>query len=219
MKQFVVIGLGSFGFNLAVALSEKEHQVLAIDLDERKIEMIKERVTHAVVADVTDKNVLSEFVNPDIDAVIIGLNQSMEASTLATLYLRDLGVKEVIVKAVSDDHAKILRAIGATEIIFPEKDVAVRLAERLSTPNLIEHLPLTPEYSIIEITPPDNFVGKTLKDLELRKEYGIVVIAVKDVLSNTFDLIPGGDFEVQENSALMIIGKKSDIDKLELDEE
>jgi len=181
--------------------------------------MIKERVTHAVVADATDKNVLAEFVNPDIDAVIIGLNQSMEASTLATLYLRDLGAKEVIVKAVSDDHAKILRAIGATGIIFPEKDVAVRLAERLSAPNLIEHLPLTPEYSIIEITPPDNFVGKTLKDLELRKEYGIVVIAVKDVLSNTFDLIPGGDFEVQENSVLMIIGKKSDIDKLELDEQ
>lgn len=218
MKQFVVVGLGSFGMNLAATLAEKGHEVLAIDIDEKKVEAIKDQVTHAVKADVTDKKVLSNVVSKDVDAVIVGVNQGMEASILATLHLRDIGVREVIAKVMSDDHAKILRAIGATEIVYPEQDAADRLAERLSTPNLIEHLPLTPEYSIVEVTPPDNFIGKTLRELDLRKEYGIVVIAVKDVLTNTFQLIPGGDSEIPDNCALIIIGKKEDIDKLKFGE-
>lgn len=216
MKQFVVIGLGRFGMNLAAALAEAGHEVLVIDEDKKKIEAIKEKVTHAVIADATDKQVISEFVTADVDTVVVGVNESMEASTLATLYLKEMGVKEVIVKATSDDHAKILKALGATEIIYPEKDVALRLAERLSTPNLIEHLPLTPEYSIVEITPPEDFLGKTLRSLELRKEYGIVVIAVKDMLTNTFHLIPGGEYEIRADTALIIIGKKSDIEKLDV---
>ena len=216
MKQFIVIGLGSFGYNLAESLAGLGHEVLAIDQEERKIESIKGNVTHAVCADATDKKILEKFVSGDADAVIIGLDEGMESSTLVALYLKDMGMENVIVKALSDDHAKILKAIGATEIIYPEKDVAVRLAERLSTPNLIEHLPLTPEYSIVEITPPERFIGKTLRELELRKKYGFIVIAVKDILTDTFYLIPGADFKVRENVALMIMGKKKDIERLEL---
>ncbi|MBU7014096.1 MAG: TrkA family potassium uptake protein [Theionarchaea archaeon] len=216
MKQFVVIGLGSFGVNLAIALTEEGHEVLVIDADRKKVEAIKDKVTHAVIGDATDKQIMSEIITPDTDTVIVGVNEGMEASTLATLYLKDVGVKEVIVKAISDEHVKILKAVGATEIIYPEKDVALRLAERLSTPNLIEHLPLTPEYSIVELTPPEAFLGKTLRGLDLRKEYGIVVIAVKDMLTNTFHLIPGGDFEIRPDTALIIIGKKSDIERLDV---
>ena len=168
-----------------------------------------------MVADAADKNILTKFVSKEADAVIVGMD-SMEASVLATLYLRDLGVKEIIVKAMSDDHAKVLKAVGATEIVYPEKDVAIRLADRLSTPNLIEHLPLTPEYSIVEITPPDTFLGKTLKELQLRKEFDIIVIAAKDVLSNRFQLIPDAYFEVKPNSVLMVIGKKKDIERLKV---
>ena len=216
MKQFIVIGLGSFGYNLAESLAAMGHEVLVMDKEEKKIESIKESVTHAVCADATDKKILEKFVNSDADAVIVGLDEGIESSTLAILYLRDMGIENIIVKTLSDDHAKILKAIGATEIIYPEKDVAIRLAERLSTPNLIEHLPLTPEYSIVEITPPENFIGKTLRELELRKKYGFIVIAVKDVLTNTFYLIPGADFKIRENAALMIMGKKEDIERLEL---
>lgn len=213
MKQFVVIGLGSFGFNLAVTLSKDGHDVLAIDVEEKKVEAIKEQVTAAVVADVSEKRVLTELVSPDADAVIIGLN-NMEESVLATLYLREVGVEEIIAKAMSDDHAKVLKAVGATEIVYPEKDVAYRLADRLSTPNLIEHLPLTPEYTIVEIKPPSRFLGKTLEKLQLRKKYSITVIAVKDMASNTSHLIPGGDFEVKPHHVLIVIGKTDDIDKL-----
>jgi trk system potassium uptake protein TrkA len=213
MKQFVVIGLGSFGSNLAVTLSKDGHDVLTVDVNEKKVEAIKKNVTHAVVADASDKRVLAELVSPDADAAIIGLN-SMEASVLATLYLKDLGVNKIIVKAMNDDHAKVLKAVGATEIVYPEKDVAYRLADRLSTPNLIEHLPLTPEYTIVEIKPPPNFLGKTLKGLQVRKKYSIVVIAVKDMLSNTSHLIPGADFEIKKHHVLLVIGKTDDIDKL-----
>lgn len=213
MSQFVVIGLGNFGFNLAVALAEEGNQVLAIDIDEKKIEEIKERVTHAVIADATDKRILSEYVSPDVDAVIVGVNGSMRSSILVVLYLKDMGIKRIIVKAMNDDHAKILHALGATEIVYPEKDVALRWAGLLSTPNLIEHIPLTPEYSIVEINPPDSFVGKTLADLELRKKYGITVIAVKDS-AQKIHLAPEAGSEIKSNDRLVIIGKKSDIEKL-----
>lgn len=214
MKQFVVIGLGNFGFSLATALAEEDNQVLAIDIDERKVEEIKERVTHAVVADATDRRFLSELISKDVDAVIVGLNGTMRASILSIVYLRDLGVRRIIVKAVNDDHARVLKALGVTEIIYPERDVALRLAGILSTPNLIEHIPLTPEYSIVEITPPDNFVGKTLAELELRKKYGITVIAVKEGAKT--NVAPEAHLKIKPSDTLVIIGKKSDLGKLNL---
>ncbi len=214
MKQFVVLGLGNFGFNLATALTEEGNQVLAIDIDEKKIEEIKDRVTHAVVADATDKRILSELVSAHVDGVIVGLNGNMRSSMLAILYLKEMGIERIIVKAISDDHAKILKALGVTEIIFPERDVALRLAGILSTPNLIELIPLTPDYSIVEIAAPDDFVGKTLAELELRKRYGITVIAVKDASMKTFHLAPEASAEIRHNDTLVIIGKKADLDKL-----
>lgn len=213
-KQFVVLGLSNFGFNLAVALSNLGHQVLAIDLNSKKIEQIKDIATQAVLADVRDKKVLSKFIADDIDAVIVGLGDKIEAATLATLYLKDLKVNRSIVEATNEDHGKILTLIGAAEIIYPERDVATKLAERLHTPNLIEHIPLTPEYSILEITTPKVFHGKTLKELQLRNKYGIEVIAVKDISLGASNLIPEADFKIYPNSALIIIGKDSNIEEL-----
>ena len=214
MGQFVVIGLGNFGFNVASALSKLGHQVLAIDLRSKKVEKIGDIVTQAVVADTRDKEVLSEYMTDDVDAVIVGIGDNIEASTLTVLYLKDLKVKRIIAKAMSDDHGEILRLIGATEVIYPEKDEATRLAERLSIPNLIEHIPLAPEYSIVEIASPDSFIGKTLGELQLRRKYNIEIIAIKNVLLNTFDLIPGAGFKILADTALVIIGKKSEISKL-----
>lgn len=214
MKQFIVIGLGNFGYNVASALSELGHQVLAIDSDGKKIEEIKDKVTHSVVADAKDKKVLSEFVTSDIDAVIVGLGDNIEASTLVILYLKDLGAKSIIAKAMNDDHGEILRTIGANEIIYPEKETATRLAERLTTPNLIEQIPLAPEYSIAEIACPDKFIGKTLKELQLRNKYDLEVIAVKEVLSDKFYMIPKADFKINTDSALVVLGRKEDIEKL-----
>ncbi|MEK7399517.1 MAG: TrkA family potassium uptake protein, partial [Candidatus Poribacteria bacterium] len=180
----------------------------------KKIDQIKDKVTHAVIADATDKEVLREFVKSSIDAVIVGLGDNMEANILTTLHLKDLKTRRIIAKAMSEDHEKILRAIGVTDIVYPERDVAIRLAKVLTDPNLIEYIPLAPEYSIATIASPDKFIGKTLKELQLRNGYNIEVIAVKDVLSDSFHLIPGADFKIPPDSALLVIGEKTSVDKL-----
>ena len=214
MKQYIVIGVGNFGANLAITLCEQGSQVLVIDQNKKKIDQIKDKVTHAVIADATDKDVLAELVKGSIDAVIVGLGDNMEANILTTLHLKDMKVKRIIAKATSEEHGKILRAIGVTEVVFPEKDVAIRIAKELIDPNLIEHIPLAPEYSIATIASPDKFVGKTLKELQLRNKYNVEVIAIKDVLSDNFHLVPGADFKIPPDSALLIIGTKGSVNKL-----
>lgn len=216
MGQYVVIGAGNFGSNLATSLYELRHEVLVIDIDRKKIEQIKEKVTHAVIADATDMDVLSELIKTNIDAVIVGLGDNMEGNILTTLHLKDLKVKRIIAKAISEEHGKILRAIGATDVVFPERDVALRMAKELTDPNLIEHIPLAPEFSIATIATPDKFVGKTLKDLQLRSKYNIEVIAIKDVLTDSFHMIPDADFKIQPDTALLVIGEKARIDKFRL---
>ncbi|MEA3429133.1 MAG: TrkA family potassium uptake protein, partial [Thermodesulfobacteriota bacterium] len=195
MKYFVVIGLGTFGQNTAIELEKLGHQVLVIDQDEKRVNAIKELVTESIIADATDKKVLSEFVNKDVDAVILNMGDNLEANALTTLNLISIGVKRIIIKAKNDAFGKILTAIGATDIIYSEREGAKRLAQKLHSPNLIEHIPLSPEYEIVELAAPDKFIGKTLDDLKIRNKYKVVVIAVKDILSNEFHLIPGADFE------------------------
>jgi trk system potassium uptake protein TrkA len=216
MGQFVVIGLGNFGYNVAVTLFEGGHQFLAIDANSKKIEQIKDRVTQAVVANVKEKEALSEFVNNDIEAAIVSLGNKIEASILTTLHLRDLGIKKIIVKAINDDHGQILKLIGAMEVIYPEKEEAVRLAKRLISPNLIEQIPLASEYSIMEMAAPDNFIGKSLKEIQLRSKYKVEVIAIKDVLQDTLQLIPGADVKIKPDNVLIVIGKEPDINRLKI---
>jgi trk system potassium uptake protein TrkA len=214
MGQFVIIGLGNFGYHVAVSLFEQNNEVLAIDANSKKIEQIKDKVTQAIAANVKEKDVLSEFINSDIDAAVVSLGDSIEASILATLYLKELGVKKIIVKAINDDHGQILKLIGAMEVIYPEKEEAVRLAQRLTVPNLIENIPLAPEYSIMEIAVPDEFIGKSLKELRLRSKYNVEVIAIKDVMHDILVFIPGADVKIKPDNVLIVIGKEVDINKL-----
>ena len=216
MKRFVVIGLGNFGKNVARALYDEGHEVLAIDADLKKIEKIKNDVTDALAADTTDEAIMREFVGDTADAAIISLGDNMEGSILATLFLRELGIKKIIVKALNESHAKVLERLGASEIIFPEKEAGIRLSQRLSVPNLIEHIPLAPDFSISQIETPEGFVGKTLKELQLPVKYGIQVIAIKDVLSDEFYVIPGAEFRIMPDSALLVIGKSDDLSKLRI---
>jgi trk system potassium uptake protein TrkA len=217
MKQYIVIGVGNFGANLATTLCKLGNQVLVIDLNKKKIDQIKDKVTHAVIADATDKEVLAELVKDSVDAVIVGLGDNMEANILTTLHLKDMKVKRVIAKATSEEHGKILRAIGVTEVVFPEKDVAIRIAKELTDPNimdLIENISFAPEYSIATVAVPDKFVGKTLMELQLRSKYNIEVIAIRNVLSDTFHMVPGSDFKIPPDCALLIIGNKTSVEKL-----
>jgi trk system potassium uptake protein TrkA len=216
MGQYAVIGLGNFGFNVAISLAEMGHEVLAIDSNSKRIDQIKENVMEAIVADGKDKKVLSEFITKNFDAVVVNLGESIEASALTVLYLKEMGIKNIVVKVAEEIQGAILKKIGASEIVNPEKESAIRLAERLVKPNLIDHIPLAAEYSIIEIALPDKFAGKSLKELDVRRKYGIEVIAVKDVLLNKFKLIPDAGYKLSPDNVLVVIGKNEDIANVSL---
>jgi len=214
MAQYVVIGLGNFGSNLAVSLSKRGHEVLAIDSSAARVQEVKDQVTNAVIADAADRVVLAEFVRKDADAVIVSLGDKIESSCLVTFYLKEFGVRNIIVKVVNEVQGEIIKRVGATDIINPEKDTALHLAKRLGIPNLIDHIPLAPEYSLVELAVSDELVGKTLKQLDLRTRYKVEVIAVKDVLHDTITLIPEPDIELKPDSVLIVLGKEENLTKL-----
>lgn len=212
MRQVAVIGLGNFGFNLAKTLAEKGVQVLAIDKDEELVDEIKDMVSYAVVADALDKEAMVSLDLEHMDAVVVGLGQ-IDTSVLVTLFLKELNIKEIIVKATSEDHQKILEILGATLVVFPEKDVAIRTANRLVSPNVIDFLPLAPDYSIAEVKPLEEFEGKTLADIGLRSNYGLEVIAIKGgnekVAGATkgFAFIPSPGYRIKRDDVLIVLGE------------
>ena len=184
MKQIVVIGLGDFGFNLAVKLSEFGEQVIAIDKNRDLIQEIKDKVELAICADAREKETILKIIDKEIDIVVIAVGNDLETSILTTLYLKESGIKEIYVKSNNNDHSKILKLIGATKIIFPENEIAIKLATQLSNPNFIDYLPLMKGYSIVEIKAPKEFQNKSISELKLRSTYYINIIAIKNINTN-----------------------------------
>lgn len=209
--RFAVIGLGSFGSYLARTLYEKGHEVLVIDKDKDKVEEAKDFSSQAVWMDSADKESLKALGIQDMDVVVVSLGPEMEPSILTVLYLHELGVNRILAKALSPDHGKILEAIGATEVIYPERDMAVRLAQRLSSRNVLEYLPLAENISIQEIVPPEAFIGKKLRDLDLTNRYRVQVIAVRQLVPDQLIFIPGADFVIKDSDVLVVMGEEENI--------
>jgi len=209
--RFAVIGLGSFGSYLARTLYEKGHEVLVIDKDKDKVEEAKDFSSQAVWMDSADKESLRALGVQDMDVVVVSLGPEMEPSILTVLYLHELGVNRILAKALSPDHGKILEAIGATEVIYPERDMAVRLAQRLSSRNVLEYLPLAENISIQEIVPPEAFIGKKLRDLDLTNRYRVQVIAVRQLVPDRLIFIPGADFVIKDSDVLVVMGEEENI--------
>ena len=217
MKQFAVVGLGNFGFYLSVRLYEKGHDVLAIDKDPGRVQEIRDKVTQAVVADATDAQAMKALGVNQMDAAVVCIGSVLSDSILATLNLIDIGVTDVMAKAMTEAHGRILRKIGASEIVFPEKDVAFSLAERLNNPNMIDYLPFLEGYSIIELAPPKGFIGKSLRELDLINRYGIQVVAVKEIIPDRLSLIPTARFVFKDSDILILLGPNEALDKLRED--
>jgi trk system potassium uptake protein TrkA len=212
--KFAVIGLGSFGSNVAKTLYEKGNEVLAVDRDSNRIEEEKNFVTHAVNMNAAVKDNLQAIGITDMDVVIVSLGPEMEASILTVLYLHELGVKHVVAKALTEDHAKVLEAVGATEVIYPEKDMAIKTALKLNNPNILEFLPLVSGLSIQEIAPPEKFIGKTIKDLDIRNKYGVQIIAIRELIAEKTTFIPDTDFVIKDSDVLIIMGEEKKLAKL-----
>lgn len=212
--KFAVIGLGSFGSNVAKTLYERGNEVLAVDKDKEKIEEVKSFVSHAVNMDSADKENLQALGIQDMDVVVVSLGPDMEASILTVLFLCEIRAKRIVAKALTEDHAKILDAVGATEVIYPEKDMAIKTATTLSAPNVLEYLPLKSGLGIQEIAPPEKFIGKSLKDLDLRNKYGVQVIAIKEIIPEKTTFIPKANFVIKDSDVLVIIGEEKQLEKI-----
>jgi trk system potassium uptake protein TrkA len=212
--KFAVIGLGSFGSNVAKTLYERKNEVLAVDASKEKIEEVKTFVSHAVNMDAADKENLEALGIKEMDVVVVSLGPEMEASILTVLYLHEIGAKRIVAKALTEDHAKILEAVGATEVIYPEKDMAIRTALKLSCPNILEYLPLTSGVGIQEIAPPEKFIGKSLRELDLRNKYGIQIIAIKELIPEKTSFVPRADFVIKDSDILIIMGEEKKLQKI-----
>lgn len=215
MKQFVVIGIGRFGSALAQRLYALGHEVLAIDSNEDEVQKISDNVTHAVTADATDESVLKSLGIRNFDVGIVAIGSDIQSSIITTLMLKDMGVKYVVAKAQNDLHAKVLYKIGADRVVFPERDMGERVAHNLIATNLLEFIELSPEYSIIELAVPHIWVGKNLRDLNLRVKYGVNVVALKSSSNNKINAAPMADEEIKEDTILVIIGSNDGIKKME----
>jgi trk system potassium uptake protein TrkA len=214
MGQFAVIGMGNFGYYLGSYLYEKGHEVIALDSSKSQVQKIKDVVSQAVVADATDREALESLGISQVDAAVVCIGTIMQASILATLHLKDLGIKRILAKATSEEHGRILKKVGASEIFFPEKDLAIGVASRLDNPNLLDYLPFIEGYSIVELAPPKDFVGKALKELDLINRFGIQVLAVKEILPKGLILIPKADFQVKDSDALIVLGPDETLEKI-----
>src|SRR4030042_1263208 len=214
MKRVVVIGLGIFGFNIARDLFENGLEVIAIDKDKEVVQKIRDFSTKAIVADCTGKEMMESIGIQQDDVVIVSFGEDLAASTLVTLHLKEMKVKSIIVKAPDEDHKHVLEKVGATEVIIPEKEVADRVAKNLISPNVLDYIPLSDEYTICELVPPSAFVGKSIGELHLRTKYHIDVIAVKEVLPERLLMVPRADFVLKDSDILVVIGKEEDIKKI-----
>ncbi|MDY7032481.1 MAG: TrkA family potassium uptake protein [Thermodesulfobacteriota bacterium] len=214
MKQFAVIGIGNFGYYLATRLYEKGYDVLAMDRDPARIQEIKDAVSQAVVADTTNRKTLEALEIKEMDAAVVCIGSVLSDSILTTLNLKDIGVKKIYAKAVSEPHGRILLKIGASEIFFPEKDIAVSLAEKLHNPNMLDYLPFLEGYSIIELVPPKEFAGKKLSELDLINRYGVQVIAIKELVPEHMNLVPKGQSVIKDSDILILLGSNIGLDKL-----
>ena len=212
-KQFVIIGLGRFGSSIAKTLYSLGNDVLAIDKDEDIVQEIADSVTHAVQLDATDENALRSLGIRNFDVAVVTIGDNIQSSIMATLLVKELGVKYIIAKGHSDLHAKVLYKIGADRVVLPEKDMGIRVAHNLVSANILDYIELSDDYSVMEIQVLHEWAGKTLNELKLRSKCGINVMAIKR--GDEVNLSPAADDIIEENDIIVAIGSAEDLSKLE----
>src|SRR4030042_2072848 len=211
MQRVVVIGVGIFGFNIVKELYESGFEVIAVDKNKDAVQRVRDCSTKVILADGTDKEIMEAIGIQEDDCVIISFGEDLAAATLITLHLRQMKVKTIIVKAPNEEHKLILEKVGATEVMIPEKEIAHKVAKSLISPNVIDYLPLSDDYMIFEMAPPNSFLGKSIAQLQLRSRYNIEVIAIRDIVSDKIHMVPGAEFVIKDGEILVVIGKEKDI--------
>lgn len=214
MKQFAVIGLGRFGASVARSLAEAGYDVLGVDVLEERIRPLANVLTHVVQADATDEEVLRSLGIRNFDCCVVTVSSNLQSSILVTLMVKEQGVPVVVAKARDEQHGKVLAKIGADRIVYPERDMGVRLAHSLISGNILDLIELSPDHSIAEIAARDRLVGKNLRQLDLRSRYGLNVLAIKHD-NNKINISPRADDVIEEGDVLVVVGPNECIRRME----
>lgn len=213
-KQFAVIGMGRFGSSVAKTLYDLGYEVLAIDSDENRTEEVVGMVTHAVTADTTDEEALRSLGLRNFDVVVVAIGQDIQASILTTLIVKDMGVQFLVAKAQNENHGKVLAKIGADKVIYPERDMGARLAHNLISPNILDHIELSNDYSIVDLLVGPALIGKNLRQLDIRNKYGCNVMGIKSK-EGVMNIAPHAEDLIQEGDVLVVVGKNEDLHRFE----
>lgn len=212
MKNYVVIGLGRFGTAVARELCRLGHQVLVIDTDRELVQKISGEVTHAVVADGRDADVLESLDVKDYDCAVVAIGNDIGSSALITMRLKEAGVPQVVCKVQSHVHQRLLEKIGADRVIFPEHEMGIKVAQGLANSSIINYIELSSEHGIVEVDLPKGWAGKTIRDLDVRAKYKVNVMAVRR--GTSINVAPGADFILFPEDQLVVLGELDNITAL-----
>ncbi|MEF3307048.1 potassium channel family protein [Paenibacillus sp. GYB003] len=213
MKQFAVIGLGRFGASLARELVNQGLEVLGIDRDEEAVDEMADILTHAIVADSTEEETLRSIGIRNFDCAIVSIGDDIQASIMTAILLKDLGVKTVVAKALTELHGKVLERLGVDRVIYPERDMGIRVAHQLANPNLLDYIELSKDYTIAELSVPGRLNGVSLKELDPRARYGCSVVAINK--KNGVIIAPAATDVINERDVMVIIGTNKQIESFE----
>jgi trk system potassium uptake protein TrkA len=217
--QFGVIGLGRFGSAMAMTLTELGHDVIGVDGDEARVQQLADVITHALQIDATDEKALRAAGIQDVDVAVVSIGENIESSLLVVMQLREMGIGTIVAKAVTPLHGRILEKLGVSRVIFPEREMAIRLAHSLVMPNVIDYIELSRDFSIVEVPAPDAFVGRTLKQLELRPRLGLTLIAIKrrsdESGSVVTNIAPAADETIRRGDILALLGSNERLNQLD----
>lgn len=211
MKRFVVVGLGNFGSSVAESLYAMKHDVVALDTSETAVDRIAPHVTRAAVGDGRDLRTLEKAGSKNADAAVVSTGDDITASILITLALKDLGVQEIYVKVISLDHDRVMKKLDVTETIFPERESGHRLATRITSKAILNYVSLGTGFSVQEMAVPDDWIGRSLRELELPRRHRLNVVAVHDVLQDEMVPVPDPDTRLKESDTLLVAGRDDDL--------
>ena len=204
MKSYIVIGLGLFGAEVARKLCQQGCEVLAMDIRSDLVQQVADDVTHAVVGDAQDKDVLKSLGAGNFDCAIIAIGDDLSASVLTIMNLKELEVPYIVCKAHDETHRRVLEKLGADRVVIPECEFAGRLARSLASHNVLDYIELSPDYGILEVPAPKSWIGKSLRDLNVRAKLGVNIIAVES--GDKTNVSPSADYRVSEGDIMVVLG-------------
>lgn len=218
-RTFGVIGLGRFGAAMATTLAQLGHDVTGVDGDEDKVRAVADFISLAMQLDATDEKALRAAGIKDVDVAVVSIGENIESSLLVVTLLQEIGIKQIVAKAVTALHGRILEKLGVSRVVFPEREMAIRVAHGLVMPNVLDYIELSSEFSIVEVPAPHEFVGKTLREIGLRARFGLTTIAIKHIPKNGLvtlaNIAPGPDDVIQAGDVLSLLGHNERLGQLE----